>query len=99
MPNIYFILLSFCDFSCFFVIFVILNGNHYAQIKRPKDKTINKNTPMNKQMTKQIEVPIFLSKSANFPVPWLIKFNWGAHVGHIGPLDPPSYPFERFCLW
>ena len=33
---------SFCDFACFFLIFVILNGIRYAQIKEINDKISDK---------------------------------------------------------
>ena len=48
------------------MIFVILNGVRYAQIKQTNDKTSDKNTPTLKQMTKLYEQQFSLSISLIF---------------------------------
>ena len=68
----------FCDFACFFVIFVILNGIHYAQIEEINNKTRDINTSPIEQTTERYECPFFSPKVQSAPV--LTFFYFGKYA-------------------
>ena len=89
---------TFCDFSRFFVIFVILDGVCYDQIKKINDKTSNKNTSMIEGTTKRYKHSFFFSESANlarFSPFFALKMPvFARFLGEIHPLEE----FSTLCF-